>query len=205
MSLISLMSPLTEVKCCDWVLFWHSHLGIATSSGSLDLVGSYHILCVFSKLKSGKYWGVCGEISHCERMLNMKDMNTLLFNTASLVNGRSKFPLYFSFFFTRPCRSPESIFVEDQVEDLPVILWSEFTCGISNIFEQNYLWHYAETSILSKQSFGFFFSSLSPSSFSTIWMHATSCFYLENVICVCDYYWPFLWKNALCTIIGQRY
>lgn len=51
------MSPLNEVKGFDSILFFcHSHLNIANSSVSLDLVGSYHIVCVFSekKLKSEK-------------------------------------------------------------------------------------------------------------------------------------------------------
>lgn len=50
------MSPFNEVKGFDSILFCHSHLNIANGSVSLDLVGSYHIVCVFSekKLKSEK-------------------------------------------------------------------------------------------------------------------------------------------------------
>lgn len=59
-------------------------------------------------------------------------MTTIVFNTALLVNERAKFPMYF--FFIRPCRNSESIFVKDQVEDLTVILLSEFTCGIFKHF-----------------------------------------------------------------------
>lgn len=64
----------------------------------------------------------------------MKDTTTLVINIALLVNERAKLPIFIYFFFTRPRRSSEFISVKDQVEDLTVILLSEFTCGIFKHF-----------------------------------------------------------------------
>lgn len=67
----------------------------------------------------------------------MKDTTTLVINIALLVNERAKLPMFLLVclgFFARPCRSSEFISVKDQVEDLTVILLSEFTCGIFKHF-----------------------------------------------------------------------
>lgn len=64
----------------------------------------------------------------------MKDITAMVLNTAFLVSERAKFPVCFLFFFIRPCRKSESIFVKDQVDDLTIILLSELPCGIFKYF-----------------------------------------------------------------------
>lgn len=60
-----------------------------------------------------------------QNIKDIKDITTLVFNTALLINERAKLPICF-LFFTRPCCL--LISVEDQKEDLTVILQSKFTC-----------------------------------------------------------------------------